>query len=102
MKEEQLDKTLRELLDNHKKWIENENGGEQIDLSNCDLTEAKLTGVNLCVADLKEANFYRADLQEAYLRDADLRGAHLDKADLRYANLYDTKIEEDKENYEEE
>ena len=45
---------IQEVLEKHKKWLDDEKGGE------------------------------RADLRDAYLRDADLRGADLRRANLHY------------------
>ena len=58
---------LNKILELHRKWLYNEEGGVR--------------------ADLEEANLRRADLREADLREADLRGADLRGADLRGANL---------------
>ena len=68
---------LKETLERHRKWLDDEDGGER-----ADLREA-----NLCVADLREANLRGADLRGADLRGADLRGANLRVADLYGANL---------------
>lgn len=54
---------LSKILELHKKWINNEPGGEQ----------ANLRGANLRGADLRGA-----DLGEANLGEANLRGANLD------------------------
>ena len=54
---------LQEILDKHKKWLNEEEGGERADLSYADLSYADLIG---------------ADLRRADLRGADLRGADLD------------------------
>ena len=76
MNEKQLDKTLRELLDNHKKWVEsNGESGERLDLS-----DAYLSGVDFYCADLSKADFYgtnfrHAHFRLAYLTGVDLRGA---------------------------
>ena len=59
MKQEELQK----ILEAHKKWINNEDGGVRADLRG---------------ADLREADLRSADLREADLRRADLRGADLD------------------------
>lgn len=68
---------LKEILEKHKKWLNNEDGGEK----------ANLRGADLRGADLKEANLREADLKEADLREADLREANLRWANLREANL---------------
>ena len=51
---------LKEILERHRKWLNDEDGGERANLRG-----ANLRGVNLRGADLREAN----------LRGADLRGA---------------------------
>lgn len=71
------EKELKEILEKHRKWLNNEEGGER----------ANLGGANLCDADLRYANFRGADLGDADLRYANLCGANLGGADLRYANL---------------
>ena len=78
---------LKEILERHRKWLNDEDGGERANLRG-----ANLRGVNLRGADLREANLRGADLREANLREAnlrgaDLRGVNLRGADLRGANL---------------
>lgn len=100
------------VLDRHKKWLNDEDGGSRADLSGADLRSADLRGANLrgavlCGADLRGANLrganlwganlleanlhhavlYHADLSGADLRGADLCDADLSGADLRNANL---------------
>ena len=60
---------LKQILELHKKWLNNEDGGKRADLSGADL--------------------HRADLHRANLRDANLRGANLRDADLSGADLWD-------------
>ena len=83
---------LQEILDKHKKWLENEDGGEKAnlrkaDLRNADLSDADLSDADLRGADLRGADLRNADLGCADLRYADLRNADLGCADLRYADL---------------
>ena len=95
MIKEQLD----EILEKHKKWLNDEPDGERADLYEADLREADLQG-----ADLYEANLWRADLQgadlrgvnlrEADLQGADLRGANLRRTDLQGADLYEANLRE--------
>lgn len=68
---------LREILDKHTKWLNEEDGGERADLNGADLC-----GLSLRYADLSEANLF-----DANFFGANLRGASLIGADLRYANL---------------
>ena len=63
---------LKEILERHRKWLNDEDGGER--------------------ANLYEANLYGANLREADLREADLREADLYGANLREANLYGTNL----------
>lgn len=61
---------LNEVLEKHKKWLNDEPGGERADLYEADLYEADLYGANLYGANLRGA-----DLRGADLYGADLRGA---------------------------
>ena len=83
---------LDEVLVKHKKWLNNEDGGERADLRGADLRGAYLQGAylqgaDLWDADLRGADLRHANLRDAYLRDADLRGAYLQGADLQGANI---------------
>ena len=111
-------KALKEILAKHKKWLNDEEGGEKanlqhaylpcanlgnVDLQYADLYDAYLRGADLREADLRGADLQEADLQEAdlrgadlkcaSLRKADLRKADLRKADLRNVDLYDAKVQ---------
>ena len=78
---------LQEILDKHKKWLNNEDDGEKAELRYADLGGADLGG-----ADLRCAYLIYADLRCADLGGADLRGADLYKADLRGAYLNDANL----------
>ena len=76
-------KELKMILDKHKKWLNDEEGGERADLRGAVLFRADLRGADLRGANLRGANLNRADLggaklSEAYLGRADLCGANLD------------------------
>ena len=73
---------LKTILEKHKMWLNDEDGGEMADLS-----RANLSGADLSRADLSWADLRWADLRWANLRGADLSGANLSRADLRWANL---------------
>ena len=79
---------LSKILELHKKWVNNEEGGEHADLRGADLCYADLHGADLCGADLRRANLCGANLCGADLCGANLRHADLRHADLRHANLY--------------
>lgn len=85
-------KELRKVLELHKKWLKNENGGVRANLEGFNLYDAMLIGANLEGANLEGAMLMRADLTNANLKGADLRGADLTGAilvgaDLRGADL---------------
>lgn len=85
-------KKLDEILKKHAAWLNNEAGGERVDLNRAylcraDLRDANLRGAYLGGADLSEAYLGGAALREAYLRDANLHYANLHGADLYGANL---------------
>ena len=73
---------LNTILEKHRKWVNNEEGGERADFFGTDLCGADLRWANLRWANLREADLCGSDLSGANLREADLRGA-----DLRWTNL---------------
>ena len=75
---------LKQILELHKKWLNNEDGGERADLRGADLRRADLRD-----ADLRDADLSGAYLSGAYLSGADLRDAYLSGADLSGAYLWD-------------
>ena len=93
---------LDEVLEKHKKWLNDEPGGERANLWRVNLRGAYLQRANLWRADLqeadlrganlREANLQGANLQEADLREADLRGADLQEADLWRTNLREANL----------
>ena len=78
---------LKKVLDNHRKWLRSEEGGQRAYLRGADLQRADLQGAYLQMADLRRADLRGAYLQGAYLQGAYLRGAYLQRADLRGADL---------------
>ncbi|MBQ8396664.1 MAG: pentapeptide repeat-containing protein [Clostridia bacterium] len=68
---------IKLILDKHKKWLNDEEGGER----------ANLRGADLRYADLRDTDLRGAVLCDAVLRGADLRGANLCDADLCDADL---------------
>ena len=88
---------LSAIIEKHGKWLRDEDGGEQANLSGADLSGANLsgadlrwanlTGADLSGADLRWANLTWANLSWANLSEADLPGANLRRANLTWANL---------------
>ena len=93
---------LRDVLREHKRWLNDEDGAKRADLRYANLSDADLRYANLSDADLRGADLYSANLRGANLRGADLRdvdlrnvnlhgvdlsGADLNGADLDYSEL---------------
>lgn len=76
---------LREILEKHEKWLNNEKDVERANLSDADLRGADLYNADLSNADLRGANLSNADLRGANLSNADLSNADLRGADLDYS-----------------
>ena len=74
---------LRDVLREHKRWLNDEDGAKRADLRDADLRYA-----NLSDADLRAAYLYGVDLRGADLYGANLRGADLRDVDLRNVNLH--------------
>ncbi len=90
MKQRSMTLTQRELnkiLELHKKWLNDEDGGVKANLSEANLRGADLRGADLRWANLKGANLEGADLRWANLIRAVLEGADLERADLEGADL---------------
>jgi len=78
---------IKKMLEDHRKWIENNPEGIRANLSEANLWEANLSGANLSEANLSRANLWEANLSEANLNRANLWGANLIRANLSGANL---------------
>ena len=81
MNEDELDA----ILQKHKLWLDDADGGIRADLKGANLRGAVLWGADLSDADLRGADLRGADLYKSNLSDADLRGADLKGADLDYS-----------------
>ena len=78
---------LNEILAKHKKWLNDEKGGERANLRYANLSSADLRYADLSSADLSSADLSSANLRYANLSYANLSSANLSSADLRYADL---------------
>ena len=81
---------LDAILQKHKLWLDDADGGIRADLKGANLRGAGLwgavlRGADLRGADLRGADLYKSNLRHADLSDADLRGADLRGADLDYS-----------------
>lgn len=87
---------IKEILENHAKYLENKKGGKRAnfqgtDLRGADFREADLREAIFEGANLRGADFSKANLSKANLR-ANLRGATFFGADLSEANLFDANL----------
>ena len=78
---------LKDILDKHKKWVDEEEDGERANLSFADLSLVDLSFVNLFDASLKDTNLSHANLRNTDLSHADLTGSDLTRANLKNADL---------------
>ena len=78
---------LKEILEKHEIWLNEEQGGERADLRYANLRDADLSDTNLWNADLRYADLRDANLRYANLSDTNLTGANLTDADLRNTDL---------------
>ena len=78
---------LEKVLELHKLWLENKEGGCCANLSGANLIRANLSCANLSCADLRGADLRGANLSCANLSCANLRCANLSGANLIRANL---------------
>ena len=83
---------LKEVLEQHKLWLEDSSQGNKANLRDANLSHADLRYANLRYANLSGAKLSHTDLRYAKLRDADLSGANLSDANLSGANLRDAKL----------
>lgn len=101
-------KTLREILDQHKIWLDTH--GEKgelanlhmadlsvsdmsgVDLSEANLPNAKLDGTNLFNANLTGANLSNASFYRSKFSHTNMHRAHLSGANLSDTNLYDVNL----------
>ena len=90
---------LQEILEKHKKWLTEKDGGKRAnirwaDFSGADIREANIRWADFSGADLRWANFSGADIREANFRGADIREADIREADIREADFSGADIRE--------
>jgi hypothetical protein len=75
---------LKEILELHKKWLDDEDDGVKADLRVTDLSFANLSCTNLRFTDLRFSDLSSANLSSTDLRWANLRCTNLSSTDLRW------------------
>lgn len=78
---------LKEIIEKHKKWLNNEPGGEKANLSRSDLRGSDLSYSNLRGSSLRCSNLSRSDLRGSSLSDSDLSDSNLSRSDLSGSDL---------------
>jgi hypothetical protein len=71
---------LFEIIEKHKRWLDNEDGGEMATLQNADLS-----GLRLDHVDLQGVNFINANLQNIHIEASNFRHANFSGANLGHA-----------------
>ena len=77
---------LKTILEKHKLWLRQEDGGEKANLSGSDLSGSNLSWSDLSGSDLSGSNLSGSDL-----RGSDLSGSNLSGSDLRGSDLSGSK-----------
>ena len=83
---------LKEILEDHSKYLIGDPDGERAVVFNANLRDANLSDVNLHGACLLNANLRDVNLRDANLRDVNLFDANLHDADLHDADLCDANL----------
>ena len=83
---------LEDILKKHKKWLNNQNGGERANLIDADLSYLNFKKVDLRCAKMTSVNLTHADLTDTVLKNADLTDTNLAFANLKRANLKGTDL----------
>ena len=78
---------LREILEKHEKWLNDEDGGEKADMQQSDMQRANMQRANMQRANMKWADMRGVDMQQSDMRGADMRGANMQWADMRGADM---------------
>ena len=71
---------LSEIIENHEKWLIEEEGGVRANLVRANLVRANLVRANLESANLESANLESANLESANLYSANLESANIESA----------------------
>ena len=83
---------LKTILEKHKMWLNDEDGGERADLRGASLQQVNLHGVDLSWAEMSMVDLSWANLSETVLSGTVLSGAKLSGANLSKAKLIGTDL----------
>jgi len=90
MKQEEL----KVIIENHGKWLRDEDGGIRANLSGCDLSGCDLHGSDLSGSDLRGSDLSGCDLSGCDLSGCDLSGCYLRGSDLSGCDLRESDLRE--------
>ena len=78
---------MKDILEQHALWLEDNTKGKRADLRNIDLTYSKLRNMDLRYVDLRNVKLMNVDLSFSDLRGANLRGADVRGSKMTGVNL---------------
>ena len=80
---------LEVIIENHGKWLRDEDGGEKADLSYSNLSYSNLRGCNLSGCNMRDCNMRGCNLSYSNLSDCNLSDCNMRGCNLSYSNLSD-------------
>ena len=88
---------LDEILEKHKKWLNNEEGGECADMRYSGLRHSDLSHSNLSHSDMRHSNLRYSDMNHSNLINSDMRHSNLSHSnlshsDMRHSNLINSNL----------
>jgi hypothetical protein len=83
---------LQAILNKHKLWLENKEGGIQADLHEADLQNVDLRFADLRFADLRCVNLQNSNLKDINFHSDNLKGANLQNSNLQDTNFHDANL----------
>jgi hypothetical protein len=79
---------LKDILERHRRWLANKEGGASAKLSHADLSGARLSDANLSYANLSDANLSDSNLSGAKLENVGLVRTNLEGATISNCRVY--------------
>lgn len=83
---------ISQIIEEHRKWMNAEKGGQRINYRGIDLSGVDLHGLNLVGAVLPDTNFSNANLEGTNLYASNLSGSNFTKANLSNINLSNSNL----------
>jgi uncharacterized protein YjbI with pentapeptide repeats len=86
-------KDVAPVLQQHQRWVQNQNAGKRADFRGSVLKNVVLIGSDLRYADFRAADLTGANLSQCDCRGADFRGANMTNATLVATRLQHARLE---------